>query len=137
MKLRKITALILTVTLIGSVAVFTPAGPTAVAEDVATVRLLPADDTYIDAGSDNDNANKSFEGGTTLEIGYNSANPLPAEIGCEGGETRGDAGRSRDAFLRFDLGEIGRHDHDRKLQKERYWRVGVGLLRGKRRVERR
>ncbi len=103
MKLRKMLALILTVTLVCSVAAFTPAGPSAVAEDAATVSLAPSEDTYIDANSADTPVNADK---TTLEIGYNSKNPLPVETGFVGGENRGDAGRSRDAFLRFDLGDI-------------------------------
>ncbi len=45
---------------------------------------------------------------TTLEVGYNSANPLPFDTGYSKGSSanRGEAGRSRDALLKFSMGEL-------------------------------
>ncbi|MCH5187801.1 MAG: DNRLRE domain-containing protein [Oscillospiraceae bacterium] len=104
MKTKRLLALLLSVTLLCSVLVFTPAGPAAVAEEAGTVRLLPADDTYID--SQDENANSAFGGSTTLEVGYNSANPMPIDTGYAGNANRGEVGRTRDMLLKFDLGDI-------------------------------
>ncbi len=99
MKKKKLLALLLTLTLICSVAVFTPAIPTAVAEK-ATVRLLPTDDSYISFQSGSED--ECFGDKTTLELGYYPDNPLPVDTGYTG-SSRGELYYARDIFLRFDL----------------------------------
>lgn len=108
MKIKRLMALILTVTLLCSVIVFTPAGPAAALDEAGTASLLPVDDAFVSFKEGC--ADENYGGALTLESGYNAENPPAEDTGTRANDeqlaSRGALSYPRDIFMKFDLGNI-------------------------------